>query len=120
MESVGRIRLSRAPHMKYKWLLSNGAQSIGKALEHFRRVAEQTDSPLVRAVADEREDIYEATHFLRTPYAPPGKGLAPPMPFGVLRTLSRMVKDAARAETPFWRVCDARYGYMLKYNMPMT
>ena len=39
---------------------------------------------------------------------------------GAFRTLSRMVKDAARVETPFLRVCFARYGYLLKYNMPVS
>ena len=115
MESVGRIRLSRSPHMKYKYLLANGARSMDKALEFFRRVAEQTDSPLVRAVAYEREFICEAMRILFTPYAPSGKGLAPPTmrPEGMvqtlaaLRTLPRMVKDAARVETPFLRVFDA-------------
>ena len=38
----------------------------------------------------------------------------------VSRTLSRMVKDAARMETPFLRVFDACYGYLLKYNMPAS
>ena len=51
MESVGRIRLSRAPHMKYEYLLSNGAQSTAKTLEYLRRVAKQTDDALVRAAA---------------------------------------------------------------------
>ena len=128
MESVGRIRLSRAPHMKYKYPLSGGARTIGKALEYFRRVVKQSDDPLVRAVASEREFICEAMRTLVTPYAPPGKGLAPPsiLPEGLiqtlaaLRTLSRMVKDAARAETPPLRVSDARYGYLLKYNVPVS
>ena len=31
-----------------------------------------------------------------------------------------MVKNAARAETPFLRVFDACYGYLLKYNMPVS
>ena len=35
----------------------------------------------------------------------------------VFRTLSRMVEDAARMETAFLRVFDARYGFLLKYNM---
>ena len=55
---------------------------------------------------------------LFTPYTPPGKGPAPSairpeglsQTLGVLRTLSRMVKDAARVATPFLRVCDACYG----------
>ena len=38
MESVDRIRLSRAPHMKYKYLLSGGVRTMDKALEYFRRV----------------------------------------------------------------------------------
>ena len=60
------------------------------------------------------------------PYALSGKGLAPPtirpegleQSLGVLRTLFRMVKDASRVEMPFFRVFDARYGYLMKYNMP--
>ena len=63
---------------------------------------------------------------LFTPYAPSGKGLAPPAirPEGLVQTLAvsrpppRMVKDAARMETPSLRVFDARYGYLLKYNVP--
>ena len=38
----------------------------------------------------------------------------------LLRPLSRMVKDAARVETPAIRVFDARYGYLLKYNIPVS
>ena len=40
---VDRIRLGCAPHMKRKYLLSNGAQLMDTALEHFRRVAKQTE-----------------------------------------------------------------------------
>ena len=61
MESVGSIRLSRPPHMKYKYSLPNGARPMDKALEYFRRVANETDNPLARAVANEREIIREAT-----------------------------------------------------------
>ena len=53
--------------------------------------------------------------------APPSirpEGLAQTL--AALRTLSRMVKDAARAGTPFLRVFDARYGYLLKYNMQVS
>ena len=39
---------------------------------------------------------------------------------GALRTLSRMVKDAARLETPFFRVFDSCYGYLLKCNVPVS
>ena len=115
MKPVGRIRLSRAPHMQYNYLLPNGGQSTDKASEWFRRVAKQTESPPARAVANEREFCCGAMRFLLTPYAPPGKGLAPPtirpegltQTLGALRTLFRMAKDAARIETPFCRVCDA-------------
>ena len=31
-----------------------------------------------------------------------------------------MVKDAARAETPFSQVSGARYGYLAKYNLPLS
>ena len=128
LESVDRLRLSRAPHMKFKFLLSGNVTSMDKALEYFRRVAKETDEELVRAVALEREFICEAMRVLFTPYAPSSKGLAPPVirPEGlvktlaILRTLSRMVKDAARVETPFLRVFDACYGYLLKYNMPAS
>ena len=86
----------------------------------------QSGDPRVRAVASEREFICEAMRILFTPYAPPGTGLAPPLirlegliqTLAVLRTLSRMVQAAARVETPFLFVFDARYGYLLKYNMP--
>ena len=78
LESVDRLRLSRAPHMKFKYLLSGGVQSMDKALEYFRRVAKESSDALVKAVAPEREFICEAMRVLFTPYAPSGKGLAPP------------------------------------------
>ena len=128
MESAGRIRLSRAPHVKYKCLLPNGVQSMDKAPEFFRRVAKYFDGSLVRAVACEREFIGEAMRVLYTPSAPSGKGLSPPAirpgglsdTVGVLRTLSRVVRDAARVETPLLRVFAACYSYLLKYNMPVS
>ena len=115
MKPVDRIRLSRAPHMQYNYLLPNGGQSTDKASEWFRRVAKQTESPLARAVANAREYCCGAMRLLLTPFAPPGKGLAPPTirpeglthTLGALRTFFRMAKDAARRETPFFRVCDA-------------
>ena len=39
---------------------------------------------------------------------------------GIMRTVSRMVKDAARAETPFLRICDASHDYRVKYNLPLS
>ena len=112
--------------MKFKYLLSGGVQSMDKVFEYFRRVVKESNDALAQAVASEREFICEAMRVLFTPYAPSGKGLAPPtirpeglaQTLAVFRTLSRMVKDAARTETPFLRVFDARYGYLLKYNMP--
>ena len=85
--------------MMYKCLLPNGAQSIGKALEHFCRVAKQTDNSLVRAVADVREFFREAMRILRTPYAPSGKGLflLAIRPGGLSNTLG-----VARAPCPAW------------------
>ena len=101
---------------------------MDKALEYFRRVAKESNDALVCAVAMEREFICEAMRVLFTPYAPSSKGLAPPairpeglvQTLAIFRTLSRMVKDAARVETPFLRVFDACYGYLLKYNMPVS
>ena len=127
MESVDRIRLSRAPYMKYKFLLPNGAQPMGRTLEYFRRVAKQTDSALARAVATEREFICDSIRAFYAPHAVAGKGLAPPgirpeglvCALGAPRALSRMVKDAARAETPSLRASDACYGYLIKYNPPV-
>ena len=43
MESVHRIRLSRAPRVKYEYLLSNGSQAMGRASEYSRRAASETD-----------------------------------------------------------------------------
>ena len=110
VESAGRIRLSRSPNAKYKYLLSNGAQTMDKASEYYRRTANQTDSTLVREVARGREFMCESMRIPSTPYAPSGKGLAPPMirpegfvqTLGVLRTLSRMVKScgASRVAGP--------------------
>ena len=112
MESADRIRPSRAPHMRYKYMLSNGVHAVNKASEYFLRVAKQTDGDLFRAVACERAFICESRRILFTPPAPSGKGLAPPtirpeglaQTFGVIRTLFRMAKDAARIEAPFLRV----------------
>ena len=114
--------------MKYKYLLSNGAQSMRDVMGYFRRAAKQADSSLARAVTDEREFIFEPLRILYMLYASGGKGWAPPVfrpeglsdTSGALRTLSRMVKDAARVETPFRRLYDACYVYLLKCNMPLS
>ena len=80
MESVDRIRLSRAPHMKDKYLLSNGAQSVYKSLEYLRRVAKKTGSSLVREVANEGEFISERCGFCSLRTLRPGK-VCPPRRF---------------------------------------
>ena len=77
-ESVDRFRLRRAPHMKYTYLLPNGAHPMSRALEYLRLVARQTDSASARAVAAERECICESIRVSYTPYAASGKGVAPP------------------------------------------
>ena len=78
-ESAGRIRLSRAPRIKYKHQLPNGVQSIYQAIEYLRRVAKQTDNSLVRAVACERDFFWGAMRILYARYAPPGKGSSLPV-----------------------------------------
>ena len=39
MDSVDRIKLIRAPRMRYKFLLPNGAHNKGRTLGNFRRLA---------------------------------------------------------------------------------
>ena len=115
MEPIDRIRLSRTPHIKFKHLLGPGAQGMGRALDYFRRVAEGTDGVLVRASANGREYICEATRILFTTYASNVKGSAPPTVFpegmaaasGIARALSRIERDAARSESSVLRVFDA-------------
>ena len=128
LEPENRIRLSRAPPMKYKYLFRSGARPMGCALEFFRRVAKETGSSLVRAVATEREIICDALRIAYAPYAPSSKGSSSPAirpegmanTLGIMRALSRLVKDAARVETPFFRAFDARYSYLMKYNLPLS
>ena len=80
---------------------------MGRALEYFCRVGQETGNELVRAAAQEREFICEAIRILHVPYAPSGKGLARTAirrkglanARGILRSLSRMVRDAVCVET---------------------
>ena len=51
LESVGRMRLSRAPHMEFKSLLAPTMAPRGRPLEYFRLVAKETDNTLVEALA---------------------------------------------------------------------
>ena len=65
--------------MKSKYFSINGALSMGRALEYFSRVGKEAGRTLARAVAQVRESICEAIRILYATYAPPGKGLAPPV-----------------------------------------
>ena len=49
MESLGRIRLNRAPEMKYKDESGPRVGSIGRVVAYFRQVIKETDNELVRA-----------------------------------------------------------------------
>ena len=42
LESLGRTRMSRAPHLKYDHLLGPVATSMGRALAYFRRVMKES------------------------------------------------------------------------------
>ena len=76
MGSVGRIRLSRAPRMKYKCFRGAGARSVGRAAENFRRVANEPNSSLVRAAAQEREFICDPLRISCTPSPRLAEGLS--------------------------------------------
>ena len=65
--------------MKSKYFSINGALSMGRALEYFSRVGKEGGRTLARAVAQVRESIWEAIRISYATYAPPGKGLAPPV-----------------------------------------
>ena len=79
-------------------------------------------------MAQEREVFRESLRLLSTPYAPVGGGLAPPMirpeglanALGIMRTLSRMVKKAARMEALSLQVFGACYGCLVEYNLPSS
>ena len=79
-------------------------------------------------MAQEREFIRETLQITYTPNAPSSKRLAPPVIrpeslaniLGIVRTLPRTVRDTARAEAPLFRVFDARYGYLMKHNLPLS
>ena len=127
VESVDRIRLCRASHMKYRYLSGSGVQSMGHASEYFRRVGKEATKSSVRPVAQEPEVICESLRILYTPHAPSNKGLVPPVnrsegsasALGIMRALSRLVEDAARAATPFMRVFEARCDYLVKDDLPL-
>ena len=63
-----------------------------------------------------------------TPRTHEGSGARPPIvrpegiraALGISRTLSRIVRGAARAGPAYLRVFDACYGYLVKYDLPMS
>ena len=75
MESADSIRLGRVPHTKCKLLLPTGAQTLGRFLEYFCRVARQTDNASAPTVATEREFFCESLRALHLPCAATGKGV---------------------------------------------
>ena len=99
---------------------------MSPALVYFRRVPKETDNTSVEALALERKPLREALRILYTPYAPFARGIGPlcvrpegmSAASGIFRTLSRIVEEAARAESSFLRVSDACYGYLTRYSMP--
>ena len=123
VESVDSVRPSRALRMKYKYLLGSGVQSMGRAAVYFRRGAKGTASSLAHAVAQDRGFMSGSLRILFPFYAPPGKGVAPPVirpealanALGITRTLSGV---------PAWRArsCgySARYGCLIKYDLPLS
>ena len=57
MGSIDRIRLNRAPQMKFEDLLGSNLQGMDRASESFWRIANESENGLVRAVAQDREYI---------------------------------------------------------------
>ena len=100
LESVGRIGLSRAPHVEFDSLLGPGAAPIDRALECLRRVAKETGSPPVSARAQERESICGAFREFCT---------LPTRPASVARVRHRSgpkvcaLPRASSAPCPAWR-----------------
>ena len=70
LESVGRIRLSRASHMEIKSPLAPMVAPRGRALEFFRLVAKETDNSFAESLAGGRELSCEALRILFAPDAP--------------------------------------------------
>ena len=77
------------------------------ALAYFRKMIKETDDPLGRSLAKERQFICESLRVLPSPHEPPATGARPPRvllegvrhAFGVTLTLCRIAKCAARAES---------------------
>ena len=98
-ESAVRIRLSRAPHMKRKYLLGNGAGVFTPCRERNGHAWRRSIWEEVVCSCDSVGGLVAAS--------------------GIMRTLSRMVEDAVLAETPFTRVFDARHGAICLCRRPL-
>ena len=70
MLSIGRIRLNRAPKTKFEQLLGPDVPRRYRALEYFRRAANETDDVPARALANERKYLREAARLLFAAYFP--------------------------------------------------
>ena len=98
---IGRIHLYRDPHITFEHLSGPHVQAMDRSPEYFRRATTVADGGHARASACERAYFCEAA----LPDVHPG-GMAAAL--GVVRTLPRISRDAARAETSFLRVFDVR------------
>ena len=105
--------------MMYDNLLGRHIDAVGRALAHFRRGSE-----LMYALGNGREFFCGGLRALFTTRAPIVRGARTPKvilegirhALGVLRTLPRIAKNAARAETAALRVFNATYGYPAKHS----
>ena len=122
MESLERIRLSRAAHMMRKHEL--GPDPLVRALAFFREDMREANDPLVRVLEKKREFMCEALRALSALHVPPVKGARPPRvtpervrhALGLMLTLSRFASGAARAKTAALRGFDSTSGYLAKYT----
>ena len=128
MESMGRIHLKRAPHMKIKDLLGPQSPGVGRASASSRRVAKETDSGLVRALARWRECTCKAARILFSPYAPNIEisvpSVLPPdgarTALSIIRASARFAKDASRVEDGSLREFGASYVCLIRYTLPAS
>ena len=125
VRTLEKMKLSNAPHMKYKQLFLEAASTLDSARAYFRRIATESDRPLVVAMAREREFLCEQAEVLFKPYQPVLRNVLPVAPvrlglvvmYSLMRTMSRRIKDPNRAETKKLLVFDALYGVHFKYAL---
>ena len=89
LKSLGRCDLGPAPHMKYGLLLGPNVTSMGRAITYFRKVVKESDDPLARALAKEREYFRDRLRVLFAPHVPLVEGARPPqmLPGGLRHAL---------------------------------